>query len=77
MMIVGLLALIPVGFFVYDRFFRLPHKVNVDHGNVGFTRVLSKTEQRNEKLALMVYDLKVINYHSNPITLAANNQKLA
>jgi hypothetical protein len=67
--IIGLLTLIPVGFFVYDRFLKLPHAVSVEHGNVRFARIISKTDQRNEKLALLVYDLKVINTHSNPITI--------
>ena len=67
--LIGLIALIPVVFFLYDRFFRHKHKIHVEHGNIGFCRMVSNEKSRNDKLVLMVHGLKIVNVSKETYTL--------
>ena len=67
--ILGFIAIIPVLFFLYDRFIKQKHTVDIESGNVSFHRILSLSESRNNKLALMLFGLKIINTSNSNVTL--------
>ena len=68
-LLVGLVTIVPVGFLIYDRFFRIKHRIRVEHGNVTFFRLISGTAERNDKLVLMILGLNIINSSQESYTL--------
>lgn len=68
-LVIGVLGLIPVGYFVYARVIRRPHSIDFDFRNIGLVRVVSPREHRNEKLAFLVYSVAFTNRATSPITL--------
>jgi hypothetical protein len=67
--ILGLIAIIPVLFILYDRYIKQKHTVEIESGNVRFHRIISLSESRNNKLALMLFGLKIINTSTSNVTL--------
>ena len=67
--IIGLITLIPVGIYIYDRFVRKVHRVSMSHDNIVFVEGRSLNKGGDEKLALLVVGLKITNSGTNSITL--------
>ena len=68
-LVAGLAGVAMFGYFIYDRYLAIKHKISIDFGNVVFARIISKAKERNEKLALIMVDLKVINAGPKAVTL--------
>ena len=65
----GALGLIPVAFLVHSRFIRGRHALDVHVGNVTLTRVVSPDPNRNERLALVLVGVSVVNTGPDSITI--------
>jgi hypothetical protein len=65
---IGIIGLIPVAYFVYSRLIRKSHRIDVEVGNVILTRVISRDERHNEKLAVVVCGLTLVNSAPAPVT---------
>lgn len=69
LLVIAILGLVPVGHFIYKRLIRKPHSVDFEVGNVTLARVASPDKNRDERLALILYSLALVNSGSNPVTL--------
>jgi hypothetical protein len=66
--VIGVIALIPVGYFIYSRVIRKSHKIDVNVGNVSLARVVSPNPNHNEKLALITIGMTLVNTGPDPVT---------
>jgi hypothetical protein len=69
LLIIGILGLIPVGYFIYTTFIRKPHSIDFELGNVALVRVASPNQNRDGKLALVIYSLAFVNTGPGSLTL--------
>ena len=60
-LVIGVIALIPVAYLVYTRVIRKRHKIDFNVRNIGLARVISPNANHNEKLALVINGLKLVN----------------
>jgi hypothetical protein len=61
-----LLALIPVGYFLYDRYKRAVHRFVPDVGNTFFVYIDNPGYKLNGNIALALYNCRLINFSSKP-----------
>lgn len=67
--IVGIIAIIKTIHVLYERYLKTPHKIGIDFGNVKLTKVYSTNKNINAKIALVCFDLKIINNTNKNLTL--------
>ena len=67
--ILGLIALVPVFYWIYSRFIRKPHSIDFEIGNIGLVRVASQDRNRDGKPALIIYSLAFINTGPSSLTV--------
>jgi hypothetical protein len=68
LLIIGILGLVPVGYLIYTTFIRKPHSVDFEIGNVALVRVASPNQNRDGKLALVIYSLAFVNTGPTSLT---------
>lgn len=69
LLVIGILSLIPVGYWIYTTFIRKPHSIDFELGNVALVRVASPNQNRDGKLALVIYSLAFVNTGPSSLTL--------
>jgi len=67
--IIGVLALIPVYFFIRDRFFRKGHKVDIEIKNTFFALFQCDEHKFNGAMGMGFYDMKITNTSNQPFTV--------
>jgi hypothetical protein len=67
-LVIGVIALIPVVYLVYSRVIRKRHKIDFNIGNVGLARVISPNPSHNEKLAMVINGVTLVNSGPEPVT---------
>ena len=67
-LVIGVIALIPVAYFIYSRAIRKSHKIDVNVGNVSLAIVISTNPNHDEKLALVTYGVTLVNSSPDPVT---------
>jgi hypothetical protein len=67
-LLIGVIGLVPVAYFAYTRLIQKSHKIDINVGNVSLARVISPNPSHNEKLALVIYGLTLVNSGPDPVT---------
>ena len=61
LLVIGIVGLVPVGYFIYTTYIRKPHLIDFEMKNVALVRVVSPNKNRDGKLALIIYSLEFVN----------------
>ncbi len=68
-LIIALIALIPIAYFLWDRYARKPHKFEIDSQNALFARFICPNNKKNGYIGLAVYVLKILNSSKESLTV--------
>ena len=69
LLIIGLLALIPVLYLLWDRYASKPHKVEIDFENTIFARFICPQNKNHGNFGLAFYVLKIVNSSKENLTV--------